>query len=203
MSRTPTIVASIAQLPDSGDGAQTLNWWGVLGFILVEGTVLLLAVGAYFYLMPNEASWPPGAPPPELAWGTAALVLMLASELPNVLAARAGHARDQRAVRRWLALMVLIGVVLLVLRAFEFAALRVDWTDSAYGSIVWALLVMHTAHLATDVYDSAVLAVLAHRHPFDGRRHSDVEDNALYWHFVVAAWVVVYGVLYWTPRLAG
>jgi cytochrome c oxidase subunit III len=201
VSRAPEIVASVAELPDSGSGPRTLNWWGVLGFILVEGTVMLLAIGAYYYLMPNEASWPPGSPPPGLLWSTLGLVLMLASEWPNVLAARAGRDHDQRAVRRWLLVMTAIGVALLVLRGFEFTTLNADWTDSAYGSILWGLLLLHTVHLVTDVYDTAVLAALAHRHHFDGRRHSDVEDNAMYWHFVVVAWVVVYGVIYGTPRL--
>jgi cytochrome c oxidase subunit I+III len=29
----------------------------------------------------------------------------------------------------------------------------------------------------------------------------DVEDNAVYWYFVVAAWLPIYGVIYWAPRL--
>jgi len=28
-----------------------------------------------------------------------------------------------------------------------------------------------------------------------------VEDNALYWNFVVATWLPLYGCIYWIPRL--
>jgi heme/copper-type cytochrome/quinol oxidase subunit 3 len=35
----------------------------------------------------------------------------------------------------------------------------------------------------------------------DGRRFSDVEDNAAYWHFVTGAWIVIYVLIYWLPRI--
>jgi heme/copper-type cytochrome/quinol oxidase subunit 3 len=34
-----------------------------------------------------------------------------------------------------------------------------------------------------------------------GKRFADVEDNAFYWNFVVAAWVFLYALIYWLPRL--
>ena len=39
-----------------------------------------------------------------------------------------------------------------------------------------ALLGLHTLHLATDFYDSAVLTVLAYTGPWEGKRYSDVAD---------------------------
>ena len=37
--------------------------------------------------------------------------------------------------------------------------------------------------------------------PIEERRFVDVSENAVYWYFVVAAWLPIYGVLYWAPRL--
>jgi cytochrome c oxidase subunit 3 len=76
----------------------------------------------------------------------------------------------------------------------------VRWDDNAYGSIVWALVLLHTFHTVTDVYDTAVLLALAKVHGLDGRKFSDVADNAFYWHFIVGSWAVLYAVIYWTPR---
>ena len=42
--------------------------------------------------------------------------------------------------------------------AFEFNTLNVLWYDNAYGSIIWALLVLHTTHIVTDWVDTVVLA---------------------------------------------
>jgi cytochrome c oxidase subunit III len=29
----------------------------------------------------------------------------------------------------------------------------------------------------------------------------DVAENAVYWYFVVFAWLPIYGVIYWAPRV--
>jgi heme/copper-type cytochrome/quinol oxidase subunit 3 len=28
-----------------------------------------------------------------------------------------------------------------------------------------------------------------------------VQDNAMYWNFVVASWLPIYGCIYWIPRI--
>ena len=96
--------------------------------------------------------------------------------------------------------MFAVGIALLALRALEIGALNVRWDRNAYGSIVWALILLHTLHTTTDVFDSGVLSVLTFTKKMTGRRFSDVSDNALYWHFVVWSWVVLYVVVYWAPR---
>jgi hypothetical protein len=84
---------------------------------------------------------------------------------------------------------------LLALRALEIGALNVRWDRNAYGSIVWALILLHTLHTTTDVFDSGVLSALTFTKKMTGRRFSDVSDNALYWHFVVWSWAVLYVVV--------
>jgi heme/copper-type cytochrome/quinol oxidase subunit 3 len=90
--------------------------------------------------------------------------------------------------------------VLLIVRYFEFPALRVAWSDSAYGSITVALLGLHTAHLITDLIDTIVLTVLMFTRHAHGRRFVDSAENAIYWNFVVAAWLPIYALIYFFPR---
>jgi heme/copper-type cytochrome/quinol oxidase subunit 3 len=87
-----------------------------------------------------------------------------------------------------------------VLRAFEYTTLNCRWDDNAYGSIVWVLLSMHTIHVATDVVDSIVLAVLTVTYPMTGPRFVDVSENSLYWFFIVAWWIPIYLTIYFMPR---
>ena len=87
-----------------------------------------------------------------------------------------------------------------VVRALEFTALNTHWSRNAYGSIVFALLVLHTVHLVTDFVDTVVLTLLMFTGPLDGRRFVDVAENAGYWWFVVAAWIPIYFTLYLVPR---
>jgi heme/copper-type cytochrome/quinol oxidase subunit 3 len=86
-------------------------------------------------------------------------------------------------------------------RAYEFTALNTHWSLNAYGSIVYALLVLHTVHLVTDFVDTIVLAVLMFTGPLTGRRFVDIAENAGYWWFVIGAWLPIYFTLYLVPRL--
>jgi cytochrome c oxidase subunit I+III len=36
--------------------------------------------------------------------------------------------------------------------------------------------------------------------PLEGRRYVDVSENAVYWYFVVGAWIPIYLTIYWAPR---
>ncbi|HYD71827.1 MAG TPA: cytochrome C oxidase subunit III, partial [Candidatus Binatia bacterium] len=69
-----------------------------------------------------------------------------------------------------------------------------------YGSIVWAVMLLHTVHLLADLVDTIVLAVFLHTHPIPPERYSHVEDNASYWLFVVVSWLPLYVLVYWAPR---
>lgn len=198
--RTFRLAGDLASLPDYGYGPSALGWWGTLGFVLIEGMAFVLGAGALLYLLPQQPSWPPASPPPDLLWGSLFTAIVLLSEVPNLWVARASKRRDLRRTRIGLVIAVGVGLLLALVRAFEFGALNVRWDHDAYGSIVWALLLMHTVHVATDVYDTGVLAVLTFARPMDGRRFSDVEDNAFYWHFVTLAWCVLYVLIYLLPR---
>jgi heme/copper-type cytochrome/quinol oxidase subunit 3 len=195
------IVGDVSSLPDSAFSHRTLIWWGVLGFILIEGTAFVLAGGSYLFLMNQTTPWPPHRVPPDLLISSCFTAVLLVSEIPNVWANRAAHAERLLLTRIGLVLMTLVGVALIVLRFYEFQTLNVSWDDNAYGSIVWALLFIHTVHLITDWVDTLVLTVFAFVHDLERTHFSDVADNCLYWHFVALAWLPIYGLLYWTPRM--
>jgi cytochrome c oxidase subunit I+III len=93
-------------------------------------------------------------------------------------------------------------VAFLIVRIFEFPALNTQWDASAYGSIVYMLLGLHTAHLLTDAIDSGVLTVLMFKGPLEGKRYVDVSETALYWWFVVLTWLPIYFTIYIVPRIS-
>ena len=200
MSRRWLPSGDVSTLPDYSFGASSMGYWGVMGFMLIEGMAFVLAIGAYFYLLPNEPHWPPHSAPPPLFWGTVFTVVALLSEIPNIWIVQRAKAQDLRGVKIGVIAMILFGLALVVVRGFEMHAMNVRWDVTAYGSIVWAILALHTFHTITDLYDSGVLGAIVFFKEMDGRRFSDVADNALYWHFIVWSWVLLYLVVYWTPR---
>jgi heme/copper-type cytochrome/quinol oxidase subunit 3 len=128
--------------------------------------------------------------------------LLIASLIPNMFLSHWAKNKDLRKVRVGLVTMSILGILPLAIRAFEFSALRVWWDQNAYGSIVWTMLGLHTTHIITDLVDTLVLtALMFTRHADNPRRFGDVEDNAMYWNFVVAAWLPLYLCIYWVPRL--
>jgi cytochrome c oxidase subunit III len=200
MSQPRTL--DVGGLAPGAFGSRSLMWWGTMGIVLIEGTVFALAIGSYFFLRTRMATWPPdGVAPPDLRWGTFNTIVLVASLIPNELAKRAGERIDLRGVRIWMVVGLLFGVGFNTVRAFEFMHLNVWWDHDAYGSIVWILLGLHTTHILTDFLDTLVLAVLMFIGPIEEKRFVDVEENAVYWYFVVLAWLPIYGVIYWAPRL--
>ena len=203
MIRAPRFSQDVADLPTTKFGSSSLTWWGIIGFMVIEGTAFGLAFAAYFFLMGHEQGWPPeGRAAPDVLAGTLFTILILASEVPNTMIKKAAEARDVPTIRLLMPVMVAIGVVLLVIRGFEFNSLNVRWTDNAYGSIIWALLLLHTTHILTDWFDTVVLTVLM-RTPlaYEGRRLVDTDENSLYWRYVWLLWLPIYALIYWVPRL--
>jgi heme/copper-type cytochrome/quinol oxidase subunit 3 len=185
-----------------GMGTASLTWWGTLGFMLIEGTGFALAIATYLYLMSLAPHWPINARPPDLLPGTIITVMLLASVVPNLVISAWARKKDLSRVRIGLIVMSVLGVLPLIVRIFEFPALRIMWDDNAYGSIVWVLLGLHTTHILTDLADTLVLTGLMFtRHADNPRRYGDVQDNAMYWNFVVITWLPIYACLYWVPRL--
>jgi cytochrome c oxidase subunit 3 len=190
----------VSELPTIVFSHRSLMWWGTLGVMAIEGTLFALAIMAYFYLRSHQPTWPLTARPPDLQWGTINTVVMLVSFLPAHLAKRAAERLDLEGVRRWLVVSVLFGLAFTFVRGLEFTTLNVRWDSSAYGSVVWLLLGLHTTHVITDLLDTIVLTVLFFTGPLDGKRYVDVSENSFYWYFVVAAWLPIYFVIYWGAR---
>ncbi|WP_456746082.1 cytochrome c oxidase subunit 3 [Bradyrhizobium sp. USDA 4354] len=196
------IVLDFGKLPRHGVGTASVTWWGTLAFMLIEGTGFALAIAVYLYLMSLATAWPINSPPPDLLPGTLMTLILLASLVPNMLLSRWAEQQDLRKVRLGMVIMSIVGIVPLIVRIFEFPALKVSWDSNAYGSVVWTLLGLHTSHIITDLVDTLVLATLMFtRHGRSPRRFGDVQDNVMYWNFVVATWLPIYGCIYWLARL--
>jgi heme/copper-type cytochrome/quinol oxidase subunit 3 len=193
----------LADLPTHKFGPSSLTWWGILGFMVIEGAGFALTFAAYFFIMGHEQGWPPeGRAAPDILAGTLFTIIILLSEIPNSMVKKAARAGDVPTIRLLLPLMVAVGAVLLVIRGFEFNSLNCRWTDDAYASIIWALLLLHAAHILTDWLDTVVLTALMFTPlAYEGRRQVDVDENSLYWRYVWLLWIPIYLMIYWVPRL--
>lgn len=192
----------VSALPTFAFGSRSLLWWGTLAIMVVEGSMFVLGLVSYFYLQGREYTWPPGATPePKMLLATINTVLLLVSAIPNQWLKKQTEKLDLRRVKIGLIVLDAFAIVFLAIRAFEFAQLDVYWNTNAYGSILWTLLGLHTAHLLTDAFDSIVLTAMMFAKPVEGRKFVDVSENCLYWDFVVLMWLPIYFVVYVLPRM--
>ncbi|MYL97253.1 cytochrome C oxidase subunit III [Novosphingobium sp. FGD1] len=197
------IVGNLSNLPASARGPRNLVWWGNIGFMLIEGTGFALAAAAYLYLMTQSSEWPAGgAQPPGLFWSGLFTAGMLLSQLPNLWVLRCARNKNVAGTRIGTLAMSVIPLLLMAARAMEFRHLGVAWYDSAYGSAVWLLLVLHTTHLITEWGETVVIGTWLLTHEVGDDQFADVEDNSNYWTFVVLCWLPVYALVYWAPRAA-
>jgi cytochrome c oxidase subunit III len=195
-------VADVRALPRTVFGHRSLMWWGTLGFIIIEGSTLVICAVSYFYLRRNYATWPPQHIwRPDLLIPTVQVLLMLGSIIPMRAVERASYRLDLERVRRGLVICSALIVLMSVLRIFEFRALNVRWDTTAYGSAAWATLVAHGTLLLLEMAETVAITVLMFQGAVEERDLSGVADNAVYWYFLTGSWVPLYVIVFLTPYL--
>ena len=95
----------------------------------------------------------------------------------------------------------LLGVVFLVLEAFDWVTEPFTPYTNAYASLFFALTGIHFLHLFVGVLILFVLALWAGLGYFDRRRTAVLLTGALYWYFVSLSWLFFFFTLYVSPRL--
>lgn len=177
-------------------------WWGFVGLIAIEAAVFAILITSYFYLSMGHAEWPPGGiEEPKLLLPTLNTVILVLSSGAMVFADKRIKKDDKRGLAIGLAVGIVLATVFQILKAIEYAKEDVHWDTNAYGSILWALIVFHSAHVTAVILKTVVVDILAWRGYFTRERMLGVTVNGLYWHFVVAVWIPLYLVIYWSPRL--
>lgn len=197
----PRAVLDVSELPTLVFGHKNVAWWGTLSFMVIEGTTLAVALSSYLYLRKNFPHWPPEPTPvPDLLIPTLNTLLLLAVLIPMASVSKAAKRMDLHGVRVGLLVAVAMTVVNTVLRFWEFAALNTRWDEHVYGSIAWATLGLHTTLLLVDVVESAVIAALMFIGPIEKKHFADASDAAFYQYFLSLSYIVVYVVLFLSPR---
>ena len=203
-------VIDVSELPHHGFDTLDTIWWGNNLLLAIETSMFVLLIAAYFYLRQNFELWPPPLaqltapldPLPSLGYGTANLILLLLSCVPMIWADVSARRASQPGVQRGLLICLLIGFVAIVLRSFEFAAVKFRWDSNAYGSIVWFLLGMHMLHLITVTCETLLMTGWSFFREFDMKHRVDITALGVYWYWVVGIWTVIYAVVYLTPRIS-
>jgi cytochrome c oxidase subunit III len=174
---------------------RSVLFWGIVCLCLIEGTALALAFVTYFYVRPNFNVWPPSHRMPLVA-GSIATVGLLATLYPMWKTGRAAKTLDLKTTRRWQLVSTVVGAIVLALRAWEIQAIPFEWTENAYASSVWFAFGLHTVDFVAEMGEMIVLTTLLFRGPLESKHFEDIEVNAIFWAFLVVAWLPFACVFY-------
>jgi cytochrome c oxidase subunit 3 len=202
MAIRESVALDVSHLPTCAFGHRDPLWWGIILAIAIETTAFAIGWATYLYLRMQEATWPPwGWSTPNLLIGALSTIAILASGVPMYLLDKESKRMDVRRVRFLLIVFYAISLVVCAVRVWEFIALQVKWDSNAYGSIVWALLTLHTVHVVTSMAEGLTLTVYVFLRPLDDRHALDLEVTAVYWYFVVASWIPNAILIYLGPHI--
>ena len=195
-----TNVIDVSGLSRYNYGPQAPLWWGFVGMIAIESTVIASLIASYFYLKMGSVQWPPaGTDMPKLLLPTINTFILIGSSLAMHWADKSIDKGKHRNLVAGLILGILLASVFLGIKTYEYSHLEYDWTTHSYGSIVWGISMFHAAHVLSVVLKTVFVAYLAIHGYFDQKRRLGITVNGLYWHFVVVVWIPLYVVLYWSP----
>jgi heme/copper-type cytochrome/quinol oxidase subunit 3 len=111
--------------------------------------------------------------------------------------------RENKQIRLMLGLAISFGLggLFLLIQGFEYARAGFTPQANAYGSLFYTLTGFHGLHVTVGLVLISVMQVRSWVGHFDASRYLGVQTTAMYWHFVDAVWIFIFGSLYLSPYL--
>jgi cytochrome c oxidase subunit III len=194
----------VSHLPLGDVSMQAPLWWGQFLLALIEASMFFILLAMYFYIRLSYDMWPPpGIQLPHVGLATLALVPLLVSALGSYLASEGAKKNDRGAMLLGLGLNLLLAVVFMVVRFVSWNTFNFNWKTGAYGSIVWALMWLHSIDTVADMIFTAVLMVLLALGYTGIKQRGGVHVDSILWYFIVLIWLPLYVAIYWGPYIVG
>ena len=169
---------------------------------VIGGEVMLFGGLVFSFLIIRVAApvWPPPLEPRlPIAVTAVNTGVLLASSVALTAALRARRRGEGRRFVSGLALTAGLGALFLAVQGYEWFRLigyGLTVGSGVYGGSFYTLIGAHAAHVVAALAWLGVTLTLAARGRFAGPRASAVTACAMYWHFVVALWPILYVTVY-------
>jgi cytochrome c oxidase subunit I+III len=189
-------------LPLYVSGAASVGWWAMLITMLAVLTVFVSLVFGYFFYWTIHEDFPPAsAPGPGVFWPLVGGGLTILAWLLTLFARR-WNSLDKGAafyIAAVLACLLGLGGAAAILAGPWRAGM--DPKAHVYGATVWLLVIWTALHLAVGLL--MLLYCLARRAAgrMTARYDIDIQNVALFWHFVVITAVITVAVLAGFPLM--
>jgi cytochrome c oxidase subunit 3 len=196
------IVVGASDFPRLTSGPDTPIWWGIIGLILIEMSVVSAFVVSSLYLQMMNKQWPPsGTEVPDILLPTLSLIVLLVSCVTMYLASKVINKNQIGRFVFYTFASVILALIVLAIRWQAFHNFEFRWDEHVYGSLVWTITGFHFVHVVSAAIGTAVIGLAGMVGFITRQRKIGVVVDTLYWNFVTLAWIPFYIVLYWVPQL--
>ena len=206
----PRALIDVSSLPATALDHRSPIWWGNMLLLAIESTIFAILVACYFYIRVVDFKiWPPPQvnhipvlynTAPDLPVPSINLLLLCLSIVPMIWADRACLKRDVRAVKWGLVLCVLLGLIVIAIRFYEFKSLHFTWDENAYASVIWSIIGLHLTHLIIATSENLIMTVWVFVKGLDDKHARDVRVTATYWYWVAAIWLLLFIIIWGGAR---
>jgi len=216
MSDTPAIHAH--QFDDSVQQHEA-SWLGMWVFL---GTEVMFFGGMFlgytFYRSAYPQAFASASNHLDIWLGTINTAVLICSSFTMALAVRAGQIGQNRLVKIFLCLTIVLGIVFLGIKFTEyyqkFEEHLVPGSDfrfegalassaEIFFSFYFAMTGIHALHMIIGIGLLATLIVKTARGRFSATYNTPIELVGLYWHFVDIVWIFLFPLLYLVGRHLG
>ncbi|MEE9275202.1 MAG: cytochrome c oxidase subunit 3 [bacterium] len=170
-------------------------WWFLASEIMVFGSVLV----SFVLLRLTHAEWSAEVAHNNALVGTINTLILLTSSFTMVKVHTAYKERDAAAFRRYMGATILLGLVFLTVKGFEYGAhfeegLLPD--KSLFWGFYFGMTGLHALHILAGIAANISLFAVARTPEGLARFGHRAELNGLYWHFVDVVWIFLFPLLY-------
>jgi len=186
---------------DPASGPRLLDNVVLATVFVIAGEIMFFAGLIFSFWVVRLAApvWPPPLEPRLPVAVTAVNTVVLLFSSWAMTAGLRARTRHPRAFVRGLAVAAALGGLFLVVQGYEWFRLvhfGITLSSGAYGATFYTLVGFHAAHVVAALAWLGAMLVLAARGRFAGPRAPAVTACAMYWHFVVALWPILYVSVY-------
>jgi cytochrome c oxidase subunit 3 len=207
----PSQAIDVRDLPAGEWDESSPLWWGNTLNLVMETVVFGGLIAMYVTIVMNTDPFPPirttsGLPvlrqaAPDLFLPTIGLIVLLVSLIPAIWLDISSRRHNVRSIKIASILTLVFNLAAIIIRYYEFDSLNFKWDDNAYGSILWIILIMHLIHLVVLLGEDLSVILWIFTKGVDEKQTVDLTVAAVYWYWIVGMWVILFAIIYISPRL--
>lgn len=196
MNVTSTTMDNHLETRISPDRGKMGVWWFLASEVMTFGGFIAVYV---LYRLASNGSWTEMAKHVSTPIGAINTLVLLTSSLTMVKAGAAVEDEDRKGARNFLGFTVLLGVLFLGIKAFEYSREIIHGytpLSHTFWSFYYALTGLHALHVLGGIIVNLTLFIMAVRGSLWPKTQQRVEYAGLYWHFVDIVWIFIFPLLY-------